>query len=136
MTWSVESSITATASDNLATTNKFVAKAEEAKAQTMSSKDTRALLIMGSLLRPPGIDLDDVTLSFRCPGANSNERCLILIATTSSYASNPIVRGFPAGKGQMLGWSQLTNFPQAAEFHLRKQHVKLEFSGIISCRRE
>src|SRR5439155_18886527 len=96
MTWSVESSITATASDNLVTTNKECAKAEEAKAQTMNSKGRRALLIIRSLLKPPGVDLDGVTLCFRCAGANSRELCLILIAITSSCASEPIVRGFPA----------------------------------------
>src|SRR5439155_27158559 len=99
MTWSVESSITATASDNLVTTNKECAKAEEAKAQTMSTKGRRALLIIRSLLKPFGVDLDGVTLCFRCPGANSKELCLILIATNSSYASNPAVRGFPAESG-------------------------------------
>jgi len=36
---------------------------------------------------------------FRCADANCSEPCLILIATTSSYASNPAVRGFPARRG-------------------------------------
>src|SRR5438874_2677604 len=98
MIWSVESSITATASDNLVTTNKECAKAEEAQAQTMSSKGRRALLIIRSLLKPLRVDLNGVTLCFRCAGANSKELCLILIATTSSCASNPVVRGFPCGK--------------------------------------
>src|SRR5437667_9657834 len=96
MIWSVAESITVTESSVGATTNKLAAKAEEAKAQTMSSKGRRALLIIRSLLKPPGVDLDGVTLCFRCAGANCKELCLILIATTSSYASNPVVRGFPA----------------------------------------
>src|SRR5439155_22820233 len=99
MIWSVAESITVTKSSVGATTNKLAAKAEEAKAQTMSSKGRRALLIIRSLLKPFGVDLDGVTLCFRCPGANSKELCLILIATTSSYASNPAVRGFPAESG-------------------------------------
>src|SRR6266705_5455675 len=128
MTWSVESSITATASDNLATTNKLAAKAEEAKAQKMSSKDRRALLIMGSLLKPPGVDLDGVTPCFRCAGANSKELCLILIATTSSYASDPVVRGLPAGSGSGT-WleSHLTNLAQTAEFQLRRRVSSSKF---------
>src|SRR5947209_17295908 len=93
MTWSVESSITATASDNLATTNKLAPKAEEAKAQTMSSKGRRALLIIPSL-KPPGVDLG-VTPCFRCPDVNCNE---LLIITSSSCASDPVVRGFPYAK--------------------------------------
>ena len=82
--WSVELSITATASDNLVTTNKEGAKADEAKAQTMNSKGRRALLIIRSLLKPPDVNLDGVTPCFPCAAANSKELCLILIATTSS----------------------------------------------------
>ena len=58
MIWSVAESITVTESSVGATTNKLAAKAEEAKAQTMSSKGRRALLIIRSLLKPPGVDLD------------------------------------------------------------------------------
>jgi len=36
---------------------------------------------MGSLLKPPGVDLDGVTPCFRCPDVNCNE---LLIITSSS----------------------------------------------------
>src|SRR5439155_14487543 len=94
MTWSVESSITATASDNLATTNKLAAKAEEAKPQTRSSKGIRALLIIPSL-KPPGVDLG-VTPCFRCSGVNCNE--FLIINCSSQCERPPVVRAFTCGK--------------------------------------
>src|SRR6266480_955589 len=108
MMWSVEASITATSSVNLTTTNKECAKAEEAKVQTMSSKGRTHFLIIRSLLKPPGVNLDGATPCFRCAGANSKELCLILMATTSSCASNPVGRSFPAGRGE-VAWPESPN---------------------------